>query len=116
MVLGEQPDGPWTDSDRRLLRAYQIMQDESCGHCGQPIWLCRNEDVLWEVRSDECGSTAAVENWQERKKDSKGKSTIKPGVHPYAVPYVQVIDGRDVKQEYDNLPSRESYFNKSSTV
>lgn len=115
MVFHEQPSDPWTGSDFRLLEAYQIMQDESCGHCGHPVWLCRNPDVEWEVRTSTCESDRSITTWREQQTDSDGKSKVKNGVHPYAIPFVFEFsdDGSPVK-EFTKLPSREDFYTKDS--
>jgi hypothetical protein len=107
MVLGEQPTGPWKDADRKLLRALQILEDETCGHCGNPVWLCHSEDsnLLWEVRTQVCYAQKEVQSWSEKNKDSRDL--------PYAVPYVLKYDdnGRPV-HDYENLPGRRDFFSE----
>jgi len=99
--------------DFRLLEAYQTMKDEACGHCGHPVWLCRNEDVLWAVETDMCNADQTLEKWRESKTDSKGKSTIKPGVHPFVKPFVQVFDeSGEPSEDFENLPSRREFFER----
>jgi len=97
--------------DFRLLEAYQVMKDENCRHCGHPVWLCRNENVMWAVETDLCNADQVLQKWQESKVDSKGKSTIKPGVHPFVKPFVLVPgnDG-DLNEDFVNLPSRKEFF------
>lgn len=111
MVFHEQPTDPWTDADFRLLEAYQILQDETCGNCGHPIWLCRSNEVLWAVRSATCQAERTVAEWRDGRTDKDGKSTVKEGTHPYSVPFVHTFDdsGNPV-EDYDNLPSRRSFF------
>jgi len=104
-VFEKQPSDPWDHADFRLLEAYQILQDETCGNCGHPLWLCRNPDVFWEVRTDLCAAEKEIESWH--KKQTKEK----PGVHPRTVPYVLSSDERGVMSpDYDNLPSRADFF------
>ena len=117
VVVGGQPHDEWTDMDFRILEAYQIMQDEACGHCGNPIWLCRNEEVMWAVKSDMCYADRALEEWHDKQRDSKGKSGVKAGVHPYATAYVQKFDDSgEMFEDTENLPSRQSFFEGLTTV
>ena len=111
MLIGGKAKGEWTEIDKRLLEAYQTMKDETCGHCGYPLWLCRNQDVLWAVETDLCNADKALENWRSSKTDSKGKSSIKPGVHPYVRPYVQIFDEKgEPSEDFTNLPHRKEFF------
>lgn len=86
-----------------LLEAYQILQDETCHQCGNPIWICRNEfadSVGFKVREIKCFAKAELEKHQERqqKKDSKKK---KYGVQEVIVPYAY---------EGHEMPTRRSYL------
>ena len=111
MLIGGKAKGKWTEMDKRLLEAYQTMKDESCGHCGHPVWLCRNENVMWAVETDICNADEALEKWREGKTDSKGKTTIKPGVHPYVKPYVlKFNEQNEPVEDFTDLPSRNAYF------
>lgn len=80
MILGKNPHKNWSDTDRNLLEAYQIVEDEKCSQCGLPTWLCHTEnpDIIFTVATDECQATKKVQlandKAQERiskKKDSK---------------------------------------------
>lgn len=86
-----------------LLEAYQILQDETCSQCGNPIWICQNEfsdNVGFKIKTIKCFAKAELEKHQERqqKKDTKKKAY---GEHEVVVPYT-----------YDKgeLPSRKSYL------
>lgn len=86
-----------------LLEAYQILQDETCQQCGNPVWICHNEfadSVGFKVREIKCFAKAELEKHQERqqKKDSKKK---KYGVQEIIVAYA--YDGHE-------LPTRRSYL------
>lgn len=80
-----QPNSPWESLDFKLIEAYQIMQDEICPNCGQPVWLCRSDDerILWKVDNDVCYATRALEEqrWERdnagKKKDQKTKKDMK---------------------------------------
>lgn len=79
-----QPTEPWTTHDKKLLMAWTILQKETCGECGQPLWICRSSDnnLTFSVRKGMCYAKAAMEKWRE---SAAGKKT-KPGETPYTVP------------------------------
>lgn len=117
MVLHQQPTDPWTRGDFKLLEAYEIYKRETCQACGQPVWLCHNDDenLQWEVRSSVCRSERSVKKWVEtnRKKDG-----LLPGENPYAVPYLLRYTEGEIapEQDYDNLPTREDYYKAKAEV
>lgn len=86
-----------------MLEAYQTLQDETCQECGNPIWVCRNEDasnVGFKVKTAKCFAKAELDKWNE--KEEKKKSSKKAyGEYPYVVPYT--YDGGE-------MPSRRSYY------
>ena len=103
MLFHEQPFDPWTKFDFLLLEAYQTLQDETCGQCGNPIWICRNENatnVGFKIKTAVCFAKAELDrhNEQQEKKKSKKKTY---GESDYVVAYT--YDGSD-------MPSRASYF------
>lgn len=104
MVFNEQPTDPWKRGDRKLLEAYEIKQKETCGHCGNPIWLCHSEnsELLWEVQTTNCYANNALKDWHKNHAESKE--------NPYAVPYVLTYEGRRPVPDYKNLPTRKQFF------
>lgn len=107
MLFHEQPSDPWVDFDFVLLEAYQILQDETCHECGNPIWVCRNEDatnVGFKVKTAKCFAKAELDRWYEaqEKKKSKAKNH---GEYPYVIPFT-----------YDDgpMPSRLDYYTAMS--
>lgn len=102
MILHEQPTKEWRPFDFLLLEAYQILQDETCPQCGQPVWICRSTDrnVYITVQKARCFVTAELEKAQD---GAKGKKTLKPGEYMY--PQVRPLDAGT------ELPTREDYFN-----
>lgn len=103
MLFHEQPTDPWTEFDFLLVEAMQILEDETCRECGNPIWICRNEDashVGFKVKTSVCYAKAEMDKWQEaqEKKDSKRKNY---GQLPYTISY-----------SYDEspMPTRRSYY------
>ena len=104
MLFHEQPDLSWTKFDFLLLEAYQILQDETCSMCGNPIWVCRNEfadNVGFKIKSAKCFAKAELDRHQERE-EKKKKKNKKHGEQEYVLPYA--YDGGE-------LPTRMSYFN-----
>lgn len=86
-----------------MLEAYQILQDETCQQCGNPIWICHNEfaeNIGFKIKTIKCFAKAELERHQEReqKKDVKKK---KYGQIEVVVPYAY-NDGE--------LPTRRSYL------
>lgn len=80
-----------------------MLQDETCSQCGNPIWICHNEEahsVGFKVKTTKCFAQAELEKWQE-KQEKSGNKKKKYGERPYVVPYT-----------YDNseMPSRQSYY------
>lgn len=104
MLFHEQPDLPWTKFDFLLLEAYQMLQDETCSMCGNPIWICRNEyanNVGFKVKSAKCFAKAELDKHQERESKKKSKNK-KHGEQEYILAYA--YDGGE-------LPTRMSYLN-----
>ena len=103
MLFHEQPSDPWIPFDFMLLEAYQILQDETCSDCGNPIWICRNDNasnVGFKIKTSKCYAKAELERWQE-KEDKKKSSKKAYGESPYVIAYT-----------YDDseLPTRSSYY------
>lgn len=103
MLFHEQPSDPWGRFDFLLLEAYQILQEETCTECGNPIWVCRNENaanVGFKIKTAKCYAKAELEKWQE-KQDKKKTKKKAYGEYPYPVAYT--YDGSD-------MPTRMSYY------
>jgi hypothetical protein len=103
MLFREQPTDPWVEFDFLLVEAIQILEDETCRECGNPIWICRNEDahnVGFKVKTNKCFAVAELEKWQERKDKQKTKKK-EYGESPYVVPYT--YDGSP-------LPTRAEFY------
>lgn len=107
MIFHEQPTDPWTPYDFTLLEAYQILQDETCNQCGNPIWICHSTDsnITFEMKSTTCFAVRTEEKWRDNKKMlSKGKAKEwepDPGEDYYPVP--KTVDGGP-------FPSRDDYL------
>lgn len=103
MLFHEQPSEPWTPFDFKLLEAYQILQDETCQECGNPIWICRNEsahNVGFKIKIARCFAKAELDKWHETQDKNKNKKKTY-GEYPYTVAYT-----------YDDgpMPTRLSYY------
>lgn len=107
MLFHEQPDMPWTKFDFLLLEAYQILQDETCSMCGNPIWICRNEyanNVGFKIKSAKCFAKAELDKHNERQEKKKSKSK-KYGEQDYVIPYAY---------NEGELPTRMGYLNAAA--
>lgn len=112
MVYYEQPDEEWTPLDFQLLEAYQIIQDEKCPQCGNPIWLCRSNDnnIEWVTREDICyASRAKEEKAANRDKKPREKIDAKTRAKWGRIDYVtpRVISAAP---EGTELPTRKEFY------
>lgn len=101
MLFHEQPTDPWIDFDFMLVEALQMLEDETCNECGNPIWVCRNEsatNVGFKIKTTKCFAKAELEKWRETEDKKKKK---KYGEMPYIVAYT-----------YDEgpMPTRADYY------
>jgi hypothetical protein len=106
MLFHEQPTNPWNDFDFMLVEAFQILEDETCSECGNPIWVCRNDsatNVGFKIKITKCFAKAELDKWREAEEKKKKKS--KPGEMPYIVAYT-----------YDKgpMPTRAEYYQSLS--
>lgn len=118
MLFYTQPNTAWEPFDFKLIEAYQIMQDETCPSCGQPVWLCRSDDerIEWKTGSTVCYATKALEEsrWN-RENSGKKKSQQSPrdaknwGLSEYPVAFSP--DNRG-----GVLPNRRDYFERLRMV
>lgn len=102
MLFHEQPSDPWVRFDFLLLEAYQMLQEETCNECGNPIWVCRNEEannVGFKVKVAKCFAKAELDKWYE--KEEKKKSNKKSyGEYPYVVAYTYDEGPFPTRMEY----------------
>jgi len=92
MIFQTQPGERWETYDFKLLEAYQMLQDETCQHCGNPLWLCRSSDrnVRAVVKVARCHGKAELERREKaRNPDSKSNKrapkALLPGEYEYVV-------------------------------
>lgn len=88
MILGEDNRKAWSPLDVLVMQAYQIIEDERCGQCGLPRWLCKNADPRLQVRVkiDDCYASQEVKKEEERRSKDDDKSGV-------AYPEFYAIDG-----------------------
>lgn len=103
MLFHEQPSDPWTDLDFMLVEAMQILEEETCRECGNPIWICRNENAAnigFKIKMATCYAKAEMDKWHERE-DAKKNKPKRHGQYPYVVAYT-----------YDEspMPSRMEFY------
>lgn len=67
-----QPSDGWTKADKKLYMAYQILQDETCPHCGNPIWLCKSSErnLGFKVKINTCYSKLESDKWQDNSRNN----------------------------------------------
>jgi len=92
MLFHEQPSEPWNAFDFMLVEALQILEDETCGKCGNPIWICRNSDAThlgFKIKTSVCYASAEMEKWQEKKEKNKDGNKLQL--------YIQKQKGQNTK-------------------
>lgn len=87
-------------SNNKLKMAWQILKDETCQECGNPIWICHNSDryIGFNVEYTTCFATQEIESYKEA-----NNIEHKAGRNFYATPFM--YGDRQ-------LPSREEYLKK----
>lgn len=67
MILGEDNRKKWSELDVLIMLAYEGFKREQCPHCGNPRWLCGNDDPRLQVRKkvDACWVDQQVDDWRE---------------------------------------------------
>lgn len=109
LLFHEQPTDPWKKADFLLLEAYQILQDETCPTCGNPIWICRAEDdnIRFKMESSVCFADKTETEWRNQK-DRNAKRVGKkeawepaPGEQWFPIP---------ITQDGGPLPTRFAYY------
>lgn len=101
MLFHEQPDDPWTEFDFMLVESFQMLEDETCSECGNPIWICRNEsatNVGFKIKTTKCFAKAELDKWREAEEKKKKKQ--KHGEMPYIVAYTYDESPMPTRREY----------------
>ena len=98
MLFQEQPSKEWRKHDFLLLEALQIMEQERCGQCGLPRWMCHDEtgNVQFSIEEDECVVKRDIDKKNEEAAEKKSKNhgiSLTPS--PYFVNGASWVDARD---------------------
>lgn len=112
MLFHTQPNEPWKSVDFALLVALQILEEETCGQCGQPLWICRSNDrdVYFKVESSICYASRRMREKEFEKMDAKSKKNVTKaekkdwGVSYYPVPAIRPNADRE------RMPTRKEYY------
>lgn len=108
MLFYEQPSDPWTPYDFKLLEAYQILQDETCPVCGNPIWICRStdSDIVFKMQNTTCFADRTETLWRQQKEklsQKKGTKQWEPEPGDQWFPVAETVSGGP-------LPSRDDFY------
>lgn len=111
IILYEQPNTKWKPIDFALLEALQVLEQETCGKCGHPIWICRthDRDVMFQARSYVCQGERAIKEAEVQKlRGDEKKQAMKDskdwGKSYYSVPILAP------QAERTELPTRKEYY------
>lgn len=114
MIFYDQPGDAWTPYDFKLLEAYQILQDETCPVCGNPIWICRTEnpDVIFKMDKTTCFADKAEQRWKKDKQTAfkprkNGPTSWEPDPGDQWFPVVKTVSGGP-------LPTRNDWYKELS--
>lgn len=98
----------WDHFDFKLIEAFQMLNDETCPKCSQPIWLCRtdSEEFGFKVRSAVCFAERTLEADKSRREKSKPTQEQKMdwGKYYYPVPELSPTAKRK------DFPTRQEFF------
>lgn len=77
MLFHEQPTDPWNQYDFKLLEAFQILKDETCPQCGNPVWLCHSDspNVAFKAWETVCHATKEMLRREDSKKPRKERAS-----------------------------------------
>lgn len=107
----KDPYGEWSPADYRLIRSYQQMKDELCPKCGQPVWLCHSTDpdLVWEVQTETCYATAAIEarRWKDDNPKEQPKKKDRQSWGRDYYPVATMLP--DMDGNTPDLPTRDSF-------
>lgn len=106
MIFHTPPSDPWEQFDFKLLEAYQILQDETCPHCGNPVWVCRstNPRIRFKMQKSVCFAERYEEEWKNRKNRRMGKGeTWSPGPGEQWFPVLDLPEGEPMPTRMDYI-------------
>lgn len=107
MIFREQPSLEWEPFDFALTEALEILESETCGMCGHPVWLCDSKSryLEFKTRTRICRATVVIENKRNPKAEREDKANF--GKTYYAVP----------EMRFDKpLPTRNEYYTEKLNV
>lgn len=109
MLFQEDPGKPWRRHDFLLVEALQIMEQERCGQCGLPIWMCHDETgaAQFSIDEDHCVVKRDIDLRYER--DSK-KDIKTHGVAFLPRPFF--VDGKSWVEVRDSYYTRQQELAK----
>lgn len=87
-----QPDLP--EADAVLIHGYSLYQASLCHACGRPLVECRDSDNEFDVETDVCNASAAIEEWRAGEGKDAPAGTI---------PYPVLSDGRTPRSSQAQL-------------
>lgn len=96
LLASKNPRGNWSPEDHLLARAFQILEDELCPHCGWATWVCQsgNQWLGWSVSDYVCAAEVA--------KAASSKKEDKPGHYKVARP--------KMRKDEMAMPTRDEYY------
>ena len=95
----KQPSDAWSSADKKLAIAWTVLQKETCGICGNPIWICRSDDsrLGFKPHKSMCYADAEHQKVSEKRQYKK----LRPGERLVVRPYMS---------DDSPLPSRATYL------
>ena len=108
MIFRTQPTKKWNNWDFALIEAFQILDDEICKQCGNPVWLCRSNSNKFEfqVKEEICYATQKLERVKDVKKKPKERASKEDranfGKFYYTIPKLYPFE--------DEMPTRKDYI------
>lgn len=103
ILLLKKPTSNWSAWDHKLSVAFSQLQSEMCDKCGNPIWLCRNDDsrVRFEVDTYVCHADKELSKRRKEREKKKPKRELKDGEYEFV---------RAVPDFGSELPTRDDYY------
>lgn len=116
MIYHEQPTDPWTDYDFALIEAYQTLEDEKCGQCGNPVWLCRSDSNVFrfKVHKEACHATKALEEYKDSKKPRGERAKAEDKKHWGEFYYTEPELLPPEKEAGTLMPKRSDFFKEKA--
>ncbi len=112
MLTGADSRKAWSDKDRLLMSAYQAIENERCGQCGLPMYICQNESEKVVIRLEEQSCAVIAKKAQH---GGRGKKKELPeGTVLVARPYH--ADGKDIDLSTMRTPFYESIAKKREEI